>query len=94
LNGSLEAAVSSSLSSLLLMLSEIGLISLSNSSYVYVAQKETLSGEKPEPEGTHLHNMIIVVASLVFTMGRPSISLIKAEMISHYLAEFSIPQVC
>merc|ERR1712232_1151180 len=59
------------------------------------AKRETAYGEKPEPIKTHLRNMVIVpemVGSVVGVYnGKQFINVeVKPDMISHYLAEFSI----
>ncbi|TPX66319.1 hypothetical protein CcCBS67573_g07875 [Chytriomyces confervae] len=59
------------------------------------AKKDAVDGEKPETVKTHLRNMIIVpemVGSVVGVYNGKVFNQIeiKAEMIGHYLAEFSI----
>ncbi|KAJ3311475.1 ribosomal protein S15 [Blyttiomyces sp. JEL0837] len=59
------------------------------------AKKDAPEGEKPEVVKTHLRNMIIVpemVGSIVGVYNGKTFNQveIKAEMIGHYLAEFSI----
>ncbi|KAI8622318.1 putative 40S ribosomal protein S15 [Chytriomyces sp. MP71] len=59
------------------------------------AKKEAVDGEKPETVKTHLRNMIVVpemVGSVVGIYNGKVFNQveIKAEMIGHYLAEFSI----
>ncbi|MBA0653021.1 hypothetical protein Goklo_020227, partial [Gossypium klotzschianum] len=58
-------------------------------------KREAPSGEKPEPVRTHLRNMIIVpemIGSIIGVYNGKTFNQveIKPEMISHYLAEFSI----
>ncbi|KAI5013426.1 hypothetical protein ZWY2020_034538 [Hordeum vulgare] len=58
-------------------------------------KKDAPAGEKPEPVRTHLRNMIIVpemIGSLIGVYNGKTFNQveIKPEMISHYLAEFSI----
>ncbi|KAL6146792.1 hypothetical protein ACLB2K_057469 [Fragaria x ananassa] len=59
------------------------------------AKREAPPGEKPEPVRTHLRNMIIVpemIGSIIGVYNGKTFNQveIKPEMISHYLAEFSI----
>lgn len=59
------------------------------------AKKEAPTGEKPEAIRTHLRNMIVVpemIGSVVGVYNGKSFNQveIKAEMIGHYLGEFSI----
>ncbi|KAJ3006693.1 UNVERIFIED_CONTAM: ribosomal protein S15 [Siphonaria sp. JEL0065] len=59
------------------------------------AKKEAVDGEKPATVKTHLRNMIIVpemVGSVIGVYNGKTFNQIeiKAEMIGHYLAEFSI----
>ncbi|CAK7346466.1 unnamed protein product [Dovyalis caffra] len=59
------------------------------------AKREAPPGEKPEPVRTHLRNMIIVpemIGSVIGVYNGKTFNQveIKPEMISHYLAEFSI----
>ncbi|KAF9670115.1 hypothetical protein SADUNF_Sadunf13G0035000 [Salix dunnii] len=58
-------------------------------------KREAPPGEKPEPVRTHLRNMITVpevIGSIIGVYNGKTFSQveIKSEMISHYLAEFSI----
>ncbi|KAG6774558.1 hypothetical protein POTOM_021913 [Populus tomentosa] len=58
-------------------------------------KREAPPGEKPEPVRTHLRNMIIVpemIGSVIGVYNGKTFNQveIKPEMISHYLAEFSI----
>ncbi|KAG6785835.1 hypothetical protein POTOM_007422 [Populus tomentosa] len=58
-------------------------------------KREAPPGEKPEPVRTHLRNMIIVpemIGSIIGVYNGKTFNQveIKPEMISHYLAEFSI----
>lgn len=58
-------------------------------------KRDAPPGEKPEPVRTHLRNMIIVpemIGSIVGVYNGKTFNQveIKPEMISHYLAEFSI----
>mmetsp|Transcript_13049 Transcript_13049/g.22093 ORF Transcript_13049/g.22093 Transcript_13049/m.22093 type:complete len:147 (+) Transcript_13049:57-497(+) len=59
------------------------------------AKREADEGEKPEPVRTHLRNMIIVpemIGSVIGVYNGKTFNQIevKPEMVSHYLAEFSI----
>uniref|UniRef100_A0A6N2LF28 40S ribosomal protein S15 n=1 Tax=Salix viminalis TaxID=40686 RepID=A0A6N2LF28_SALVM len=59
------------------------------------AKRDAPPGEKPEPVRTHLRNMIIVpemIGSVIGVYNGKTFNQveIKPEMISHYLAEFSI----
>ena len=59
------------------------------------AKKEATPGERPEAVRTHLRNMIVVpemIGSVVGVYNGKSFNQveIKAEMIGHYLGEFSI----
>ncbi|KAJ3026311.1 UNVERIFIED_CONTAM: 40S ribosomal protein S15-5 [Siphonaria sp. JEL0065] len=59
------------------------------------SKKEAVDGEKPATVKTHLRNMIIVpemVGSVIGVYNGKTFNQIeiKAEMIGHYLAEFSI----
>ncbi|KAJ6773772.1 hypothetical protein OIU79_017263 [Salix purpurea] len=58
-------------------------------------KRDAPPGEKPEPVRTHLRNMIIVpemIGSVIGVYNGKTFNQveIKPEMISHYLAEFSI----
>ncbi|MBA0710551.1 hypothetical protein Goshw_021332, partial [Gossypium schwendimanii] len=62
---------------------------------VLTQKREAPPGEKPEPVRTHLRNMIIVpemIGSIIGVYNGKTFNQveIKPEMISHYLAEFSI----